>query len=159
MFFCRRFKLTWAKGKTRQPFNPSRRPMPPRMGAYGIPPAVAGPSPMIAPPSRWVIDIPGCVLPPSKITELVLKPLLLECFAQVENLASTTGSALVRIVFYNHNAFFAFVNRYPDGTFNILDVAYPYIVSPDTMEKWTRMYEHMHARKEPSSQSSSYIRF
>ncbi|EZG44087.1 RNA recognition motif protein [Gregarina niphandrodes] len=155
----RRFKLTWARGKTRQPFNPAAAH---NRGMMGVAPGMApgSPAPLAvtpppfvpgAGPGRWCIDIPKlpnfCTQP--RIVEAVLRPLSLDTCTSIEPYDNES----LRLVFATSNAFFAFIGRYRDGRFDIGGQSVAYLVPPDVMERWTRMYEQ--SRTQPPTNTAA----
>eukprot|EP01053_Blabericola_migrator_P000945 Blabericola_migrator_1__944@NODE_1236_length_5021_cov_406_391805_g836_i0_p2_GENE_NODE_1236_length_5021_cov_406_391805_g836_i0NODE_1236_length_5021_cov_406_391805_g836_i0_p2_ORF_typecomplete_len407_score36_92RRM_1/PF00076_22/6_8e08RRM_1/PF00076_22/2_6e02PHM7_cyt/PF14703_6/6_8PHM7_cyt/PF14703_6/2PHM7_cyt/PF14703_6/3_7e03_NODE_1236_length_5021_cov_406_391805_g836_i09412161 len=167
--YGRRFKLTWAKGKTRQPYNPANstyttpvNPVAPSSSSSAAAPswfpshslrnaAATTPTTIAAPVdvgAEWISDIKNCPVSTDayKVRQQVLRPSGVEpgvAFVEMVQSANAAGEErrIARIGFTASEWFFRFLQCFPEGTVTLENRTLPLEVPPAVMERWTRLYE------------------
>ena len=123
----KRFKLTWAHGKTRQPFYPATSASLPRTAEQSSTRPLQ---------DRWAIQLNNIspITTPQLFRDLILCPLKLTNTVTLEVLSDRAEPAL--LVTFNHSApFFTFTSSFPDGYIDLCQTVFFYIVPLDVLAR------------------------
>eukprot|EP01055_Gregarina_sp_Pseudo9_P001036 Gregarina_sp_Pseudo_9__1035@NODE_166_length_3879_cov_29_060417_g153_i0_p3_GENE_NODE_166_length_3879_cov_29_060417_g153_i0NODE_166_length_3879_cov_29_060417_g153_i0_p3_ORF_typecomplete_len229_score20_65RRM_1/PF00076_22/2_3e06RRM_1/PF00076_22/1_1e02RRM_2/PF04059_12/0_65RRM_2/PF04059_12/1_2e03_NODE_166_length_3879_cov_29_060417_g153_i027523438 len=181
--YGRRFKLTWAKGKTRQPYNPANSAYSTPLSVNTTIPSVSsswfssqslrntcpsGATPAIGTLDvgvEWISDIKNCPVSTDayKVRQQVLRPSGVEpgvAFVEMVQSANAAGEErrIARIGFTASEWFFRFLQCFPEGTVTLENRTLPLEVPPAVMERWTRLYEDTCRLQRPSYSTTFGVR-
>lgn len=141
----KRFKLTWAHGKTRQPFFPPPGTAPPRGGWAATQDATTE-----AKEEPWSIEV-GSVSPittPQLFRDLILSPLQLTNAVRLE-INNDKSEPALKVVFDGASAFLTFASAFPDGYFELCRCTFFYTIPSDVLSRWNTLYDQVLASTAP----------